>query len=404
MRILFLTHIFSDIHVGGEAQGTWGLSKALAELGVKIYVVSTFTEIKENKLHPNIKVYTVPGCKKQPNFTKPYMLKTFFYSLPIVIFKKIDIIHLAPTNGPHPYSKFKIRPFVSTADLPYDYEDKRFLDDINYDRQKKWEEISTKPAYGFVEKVFNKFSKYFYQLFIKDENFPRSVDVYGIRETKIETNLKAKGYKSRFVSIPMAVNSDKFDSAYQSKLQKDPEVITFLFLSMVSKRKGTHYLIQAFNQLSQKHQNIKLIIAGEGAPSTVEDFKKLSGQNKKIEFIGKVVGDDRLDYLSICDVFVLDALGQFGLYKAHVEAMSMSKPVILANDYDTQDYEEKKLGIPVEHGNIDQLAQAMEKFVKNPNLIKEYGKNSRDFVIKNNEYSVLALRMKASYQELINKK
>jgi len=404
VNILFLTHIFSDTHVGGESQGTWGLSNALAKLGVKIFVVSTFTEIIENKLHPNIKIYTVPGCKKQPNFTKPYMLKTFFYSLPIVFFKKIDIIHLAPTNGPHPYSKFKIKPFVSTADLPYDYEDKNFLGDINYDRQKKWEEISIKPTYSFFEKIFNKFSKYFYQLFIKDENFPRSVDVYGMRETKIETDLKEKGYQSKFVSIPMAVDSEKFDPTYQSKFRKNPNVITFLFLSMVSKRKGTHYLIQAFNQLCQKHQNVKLIIAGEGAKSTVEDFKKLASQNKKIEFVGKVVGDERLDYLSICDVFVLDALGQFGLYKAHVEAMSMSKPVILAKDYDTHDFEQKKLGIPVEHGNVNELAEAIEKFVNNQSLINEYGKSSRDYIIKNHEYRVLAQRMKDAYQELINKK
>ena len=405
MKVLFLTHIFSDVHVGGETQGAWGLANALAESGVKIFVVSAYTEIKESKLHSNIKVYTVSGCQKVPNFTKPYMLKTFFYSLPLIFLKGIDIIHLAPTNGSHPFSRFKIKPFVSTADLPYDYEDKEFLADINYDREKKWEEIALAEAkYGLLEKIFNKFSYYFYKFFIPDEKFPRGVDLYAVRETKIEKDLKAEGYKSDFVFIPMAVDADKFKIDYHPDIKKDPNIITFLFLGMISKRKGTHYLIKAFNLLSKKYDNIKLIIAGEGAPSTVEDFKKLAGDNTKIEFAGKAAGDRRLDYYAACDVFISDALGQFGLYKVHVEAMAMKKPVILAKYYDTVDFEKNKLGIAVEHGNINQLMMAMEKFIINPALIKEFGQNAREFVVKNNDFKILGERMKEAYSKLLTKK
>ena len=111
---------------------------------------------------------------------------------------------------------------------------------------------------------------------MSDERFPRGVDLYTVRETKIIDDLKKLGYKSDFVFCPMAVESDKFNVNYQSSIQKSSDIITFLFLGMVSKRKGIHYLIQAFNLLAQKYDNIELIITGEGASDTIADFKKLA--------------------------------------------------------------------------------------------------------------------------------
>jgi glycosyltransferase involved in cell wall biosynthesis len=319
--------------------------------------------------------------------------------------KKIDIIHLGPTNGPHPFSRFKVRPFASTADLPYDYEDERFLDDINYDRKNKWKEISLDgPKYNFLEKVFNKFSFYFYKFFMSNDRFPRGVDLYAVRETKIIDDLKKLDYKSDFVFCPMAVESDKFNVDYRSSIKKtDENVIRFLFLGMVSKRKGVHYLIQAFNLLSKKYNNVELIIAGDGAKDTVEDFKKMASGNEKIKFAGRVVGDDRLDYYASCDVFVSDALGQFGLYKVHVEAMAMGKPVILAKYYDTLNVKQDKIGISVEHGNIEELAGAMEEYINNPEMIKEFGISARKWVVENSDFKVLARRTKEAYEKLINK-
>ena len=241
----------------------------------------------------------------------------------------------------------------------------------------------------------------FYKIFIPDEKFPRGVDLYAVRETKIIDDLKAKGYKSDFVFFPMAVNAEKFNLDYKSNIEKDNKAITFLFLGMLSKRKGLHYVIQAFNLLCQKYKNVKLIIAGEGAPSSEADFKKLAGDNKKIEFVGKVVGNRRLDYYAVCDVFVSDALGQFGIYKVHIEAMAMGKPVILSKKYDTINFENSGLGISINHGNIEELSKAMEHFILYPSHISQFGKNARQFVEKNTNFSQLALRIRDSYSSLL---
>ncbi|TSC96048.1 MAG: group 1 glycosyl transferase [Parcubacteria group bacterium Athens1014_10] len=401
LKILVLTHLFSDIAVGGEARAVWGFTNALAEIGLDVYVVSSFVETVERNYHPKIKVYQVPFPKRRTNFCQLDMFKTFLYALPIIFLKKIDIIHLMPTQGPHPYAYFKIRPFVSTVDVNWNYEDTKFRDDLIYDRRQKREELGLlEKEYDFFDKVIGKLAYYFFKIFRMNQELPKSVDLCAYRHIKLLDWFKKEKYPSQFVYIPVGVDTNMFSPVVKTIFSKK-ENLTFLFIGSVAKRKGVEYLLRAFNILSQKYTNIELLIVGPGAPATIDFFKKVIEPTAKVKFLGQATGYNLVRYYNCADVFVSPSVGiDLGINKSVVEAMACAKPVIVSRAHDTGVIDNKG-GFSFEPGNINQLAEVMEKFIKNPALIESMGKTAREYVLKNHDWIILAQRMKDAYQKLL---
>jgi len=401
LRILVLTHAYSDVISGGETKAAWEMTNALAKRGIKIYVVTTFVKIDETVPHSNIKIYKVPFCKQARNFNKLDMFKTFFYSLPVIFVKKIDIIHLINTQGPHPFAYFKIRPFVSTVDMSWNYEDPRFKDELFYDRNLKKEEFNlADQKYNFLDRILNRISNLFFRIFKLNELLPKSVDLCAYRHAKLLNKLKSKGYKSQFVYIPVGADTDRFNPSVGPIFNKKDNIV-FLFIGTIAKRKGVEYLIRSFNVLSRKYKNIELLLVGPGAPSTVSLFKKITEPTVKISFIGELSTDDLVRYINYADVFVSPMIGlDLGINKSVAEAMSCAKPIIVNKAHDTEILN-KEVGFCIEPGEVKPLVKAMEKFVKNPQIIDEMGEKARNFILKHHSWSILAERMEKSYRKLL---
>jgi len=121
MRVLLLTHTFSDIGDEGEVRVVWESARALARAGLDIFVVANYIRLKSS-LPSNLRAYKVPFGKASTGFTEASMLKVFLYSLPLIFLKRIDIIHLISTQASCPFSRFKVRPFVMSADYSWEYD------------------------------------------------------------------------------------------------------------------------------------------------------------------------------------------------------------------------------------------------------------------------------------------
>jgi len=401
MRVLFLSQIYSDCASGGETVAAWEMSNALAERGVEIFVVTPFVKVK-GKYHRNIKVYKIPFCHRETlNFTPEDSLKAFFWSLPIIFLKRIDIVHLASTHGPSAFARFKIRPFVETADLLWDYDDPNFKEDLAFDRQRKYQEAEIEPVkLSFLERVFRKFTFYFYKIFKLNEPLPRSVDLYACREEALIDYLKSNNYHSQVVLVSFGVDINKFNPRLKPAFDKKGKFI-FLFVGRISKRKGVETLLKAFNKFSHQYNNVELLLIGSGVN---EYFLNLAENNKKIKFLGEKVGDELISYFATADILVAPTLSKFaGLFKVAVEAMACGKPVIVNQAYDTDKIKEK-IGFFVPAKDVDKLAQVMEYALNHPQILKEMGQTAREYVVKNNSWQVNAERLIKAYKNiLINK-
>lgn len=396
-----LTQVYSDCVSGGEGTAVWEMSNALAEKNLKIFIVTPFVRI-EGRHHPNIKVYKIPFCKEEPlAFTKEDKLKAFFFSIPLIFIKKIDIIHQANTQGPNPFAKFKFgRKFVETADYPWEYDDPDFKEELIFDRKRKIEEAELKIGKkGIFDKLFSKFSFYFYKIFRLNQEFPQTVDLYVCREKITMEELKSKNYHSQLVYAPMGVNIKKLNPKIKPIYSKDNKFV-FLFAGRISKRKGTDTAIKAFNKISHRYPQAELVLVGSG----INDyFRELAGDNPKIKFEGQKFGKELARYFAYCDIFIQISLSKFkGILKVVTEAMAAAKPAIINEAYDSKQINEKIFFL-VPPKNVDKSAEAMEYAINHRNELKEMGVNARQYVIKNHNWNLNAERLINAYRHLIPK-
>jgi len=142
-------------------------------------------------------------------------------------------------------------------------------------------------------------------------------------------------------------------------------------LGYLREGKGVDYLIEAFNKLDRK--DTLLLIAGTGDQE--EMLKKSAKDNENIIFLGYADGVDRANYYSIADFFVFPTLCDIW---GHVvtESLYYGIPVICTDKAEAKELiEEGKTGFIVPDKNSNALAEAMEKLLDNPNLLKQMREN-----------------------------
>ncbi len=115
---------------------------------------------------------------------------------------------------------------------------------------------------------------------------------------------------------------------YDHKKYKNKFIL--LTVARLTKRKGQDMVIKIFNRLSEKIPNLYYYIAGEGPDRKY--LEKLSNNNPRIKFLGKVNEEKKWELLQACDIFVMpsrnikgDAEG-FGI--SFLEAALVKKPSI----------------------------------------------------------------------------
>jgi glycosyltransferase involved in cell wall biosynthesis len=135
------------------------------------------------------------------------------------------------------------------------------------------------------------------------------------------------------VVIPLGVEEALFDCVTDRQGSAAGPIVTMSRLDPV---KGLQLAIEAFHQISERHPDRRLVIAGDGDEAYRRELeaRARSGQGAdRIEFAGWLAGDARRDLLSRASVFVLaSARENFGL--AMVEAMASGTPVIISDVLD----------------------------------------------------------------------
>lgn len=399
MRILLLTQIYSDKPVSGGVRIIWNYSQELARQGAEVFVVANIIDTDNLPRQENLKIYRVPFGSYALEPLKQDVLMSFFFSIPLILWHRIQIIHMVPIQSPCPFSRFKFgTKFVESAERTWDY-DGKFKDDLKRDRQSK-----KSRSFTLFQKIFIRFSRIFYSLFALDEEYPTGTDAFFCRSRSLFQYLRANGIKSKLFYIPIGVNTIEFHPK-QSAPKKNTKFI-FLSSAALSYRKGTHHLIEAYNEFSKKHENSsKLWLIGNSEAGIPKELKQRANSNASIKFLGEVAPNKIADYYNLCDVYVSAALiGDQGPIQPNaLEAMASGKPLIISEYGETRELSEKKVAVTFETGNIRALTSAMEKLFFDKALRDELSKNSVQYVKDNFDWQVLTARCLEYYKQILSK-
>ena len=176
-----------------------------------------------------------------------------------------------------------------------------------------------------------------------------------------------------------------------------------LSVSRLLKSKGIDFTLYALKKLVKQYKRIIYLIIGDGPQreylmNLVHDL----GLEKNVEFIGHLSHEKVMEYISVCDIFVLPSWQEtFGL--VYTEAIAHGKPIIGCRGQGVDGIiVHNKTGLLAKPRDVDSLIEAIDFLLKYPKKAKEMGKRANKLVLRNYTWEKNASKTNKIYKEVLN--
>lgn len=210
--------------------------------------------------------------------------------------------------------------------------------------------------------------------------------------------------EKKIIIHPEGLNMEKFK--FNKRIASDK--IKLLAVARLGETKGHEYTIRAIAKVVKKHKNIEYIIAGEGPlkKELIELVNRLE-LNSYVKFLGEVEENEVLELYKQAHIFIQPSIttktgDKEGQVLALQEAQATGLPIIstLHNGI-PEGVIDGKSGFLVPERDSDALAERIEYFIENPELLSKMGKAGRKFVEKKYDIEILNKKLEQIYTKLI---
>lgn len=179
------------------------------------------------------------------------------------------------------------------------------------------------------------------------------------------------------------VNLTHFEVIDLPRDQQGNVKTSFLLIARLLKDKGVLEYIEAAKIIKQQYPNIEFHLVGwiDENPASISQSQLDGWVNQGIVKVwGKL--EDVRPAIAACSVYVLPSYRE-GTPRTVLEAMAMGRAIITTNAPGCKETVVDGVnGFLVPVKAVKQLADAMEKFILEPNLVIEMGKASRKIVVE----------------------
>lgn len=146
-------------------------------------------------------------------------------------------------------------------------------------------------------------------------------------------------------------------------------------IGRITREKGIHVLVESFAQITKKHNNVRLCIAGMGdyIHEIETNYSRLIAEGK-ILLLGKI--SDVKETLLASDVFVFPTLHE-NLSNSLLEAATVGLPIIATNvGGNPEVIEHNKSGLLINPDNVGELTDALLQVIEDSSLRTDLGKQA----------------------------
>lgn len=223
-----------------------------------------------------------------------------------------------------------------------------------------------------------------------------------VHTIKVKTDLESLGIKAEHISvIPhgsyVGYYQNTISRSYARELLKIHENdFIILFFGQLRAYKGIPELLESFNNVAQKNENLKLMLVGSCSDNNllnvIRNYKTKLG-NQLILHLGKIPDEEIQNYMNSSDIVVLP-FKKITTSGSMMLALSFGKPVIYPNKY----FQELPRNIGYDYEHITQLYLLIEKASKDTELLLK-GNNALKYA-NEFEWSKLAKNTLAIYRSL----
>ncbi len=167
------------------------------------------------------------------------------------------------------------------------------------------------------------------------------------------------------------------------KPREENDKFHIVSMGRMAKVKGYDILIKAVEILKEKKENVYLTLIGDGQErANLEKLTFGSDLKNYVKFTGWVMGEEKFQYLSANDLYVMSSLHE-GFGVVLLEAMTCGLPIVATNEGGQTDIiEHDKNGLLVRPGNAEEIAEAILSMKQNANKRHTIGEYNKEYVKK----------------------
>jgi glycosyltransferase involved in cell wall biosynthesis len=177
-----------------------------------------------------------------------------------------------------------------------------------------------------------------------------------------------------------------------------------LSIGALEEKKGHKITILAISEIIKECKDIRCVIIGDGSErkKLINYVNKLK-LNDFVEFVGNLLPEDVMRYMSIADIFVLPSwLEAFGI--VYLEAMASGIPIIACKGQGMDGVIiDGEHGFLVEPKDVASVVSALRKLLLDEKLRFAMGEKGKKLVLENYTWNKIAKNVINIYQDVIKK-
>jgi glycosyltransferase involved in cell wall biosynthesis len=212
--------------------------------------------------------------------------------------------------------------------------------------------------------------------------------------------IRGQGFHAPVVVLPNGIDLPVLPGAGGTR---QCESRTLLYLGRIHPIKGLDRLLQAWVHLSARHPQWRLLVAGRGESTHVQEITALAEtlDVKRVEFTGPLYGEAKAQAYLNSDLFVLPTHSEnFGMVVA--EALAHGCPAVVSRGAPWPGLQTEGCGWWVSN-NVASLAQALDEAMQlPPDSLADMGLRGRVWMERDFGWPAIGQKMDAAYRWLVS--
>lgn len=204
-----------------------------------------------------------------------------------------------------------------------------------------------------------------------------------------------------YTIIPNGVEAGFFSDVSPIEKFRDGKV-NILFVGRLEKRKGLHYLLEAYRWVKRKNPQVRLLVVGP-AGSALREYELWVKRNglEDVIFSGHVPFEELLRYYHTADIFCSPATENESFGIVLLEAMAASKPVVASDIPGYANLVGNGVqGLLVRPRDVKMLAETLDLLIKDRGLRERLGMSGRQKA-EQHRWERIAERVMAFYESVL---
>jgi glycosyltransferase involved in cell wall biosynthesis len=197
-------------------------------------------------------------------------------------------------------------------------------------------------------------------------------------------------YREKVNVVHCGVDTEVFRArAHETPYEKGENPFMILCVGTLHEVKGQAYLIEACRKLQEREYNFECHFVGDGTDKeSLVELVEQAGLSDKVRFHGRLTRDEIARLLLDADVLTAPSVPtsdgrREGIPVVLMEAMGSGVPVIASNLSGIPELVNDQLtGLLVPPRDATSLADALESYIKDPELRRRLGRAGREKVVE----------------------